>query len=114
MAISFHSQGFPIEIAASLLSTAELASPHYSLQPNDFLGRFRLIPQTRSTPSQATDGILGEIGRYTRQIYRPEIVEQRAQSLLFPQNPITLERSVDHHPDTPFALGACLMFEGVI
>ncbi len=111
MAVSFLSPSVPDEMASTILSVAELALPRLSHQPNDFLGRFRVIQATPIAFNRQHAGILGEIGSYTRQIYQPELVEQRAQSLLFPQNPITLERVVNHHPDTALTLGACLMCE---
>lgn len=111
MTISFHSNSVAQGVFATLLSAAELAAPRHSQQPNDFLERFRVIKSNLSPLALQKTGILGEIGRYTSQLHRPEIVEQTAVSLLFPHKPIVLETNAKHHPDSSLTLGACLMCE---
>ncbi len=111
MTVSFRSQGLPQEGFSSLLSVAELVSSPHSIQPNDFLGRFRVMKKFSFSLKQQNSGILGEIGHYTSQIQQTAVLEQRAVSLLFPQTPITLETQIRHHPESPLTLGACLLCE---
>lgn len=110
MAIDLNSSSFPEGMFSNLLSMAEWGYPRFSHQPNDFLARFSLMKTPGTSLTYQELGILGKIGKYTQGLYKAENIEQRAQSLIFPNQPITLETQTKHHPDSSLALGACLLY----
>ncbi len=95
MSLSLLSQNFPNGMIGNLLSVAELSSKRLCHHPNDFLAQFRILKSP-----------LLPLFRQSVRL----VVEQRAQSLLFPQQSIILEAKTSYHPDTSLTLGACLMF----
>lgn len=109
MGVSFNSRSFPEGAVSAFLSAVELAESSTSNTPNDFLDRFRIIPTSQNISGHNKAGLFNTISSYTSRINRPEIVAQKAQSLLFPEDPITLERANTHRPDAALTLGACLM-----